>query len=35
LTERFDITLTINGNDYEVRAEARRTLVASFATATD
>jgi aerobic carbon-monoxide dehydrogenase small subunit len=27
LTERFDITLNINGLDYEVRAEARRTLV--------
>jgi carbon-monoxide dehydrogenase small subunit len=27
LTERFDITLNINGLDYEVAAEARRTLV--------
>src|SRR5579871_4386610 len=27
LAERFDITLNINGLDYEVAAEARRTLV--------
>src|SRR5215831_2716861 len=27
MTETFDITLTINGRDYEVAAEARRTLV--------
>jgi aerobic carbon-monoxide dehydrogenase small subunit len=27
LTEKFDITLNINGRDYLVRAEARRTLV--------
>jgi len=26
-TEKFDITLNINGADYAVRAEARRTLV--------
>jgi len=27
MTEKFDITLNINGRDYAVRAEARRTLV--------
>ncbi|HWN48339.1 MAG TPA: (2Fe-2S)-binding protein [Xanthobacteraceae bacterium] len=27
MTEKFDITLNINGRDYLVRAEARRTLV--------
>jgi carbon-monoxide dehydrogenase small subunit len=27
VTEKFDITLNINGRDYLVRAEARRTLV--------
>jgi carbon-monoxide dehydrogenase small subunit len=27
MTEKFDITLNINGRDYVVRAEARRTLV--------
>jgi carbon-monoxide dehydrogenase small subunit len=27
MTETFDITLTINGQEYPVRAEARRTLV--------
>jgi len=27
LTDKFDITLNINGLDYEVAAEARRTLV--------
>jgi carbon-monoxide dehydrogenase small subunit len=27
MTETFDITLTINGADYPVRTEARRTLV--------
>jgi carbon-monoxide dehydrogenase small subunit len=27
MTEKFDITLNINGLDYEVQAEARRTLV--------
>jgi len=27
MTEKFDITLNINGRDYPVRAEARRTLV--------
>jgi carbon-monoxide dehydrogenase small subunit len=27
MTEKLDITLTINGRDYEVAAEARRTLV--------
>ena len=27
MTEKFDITLNINGRDYPVRVEARRTLV--------
>jgi carbon-monoxide dehydrogenase small subunit len=27
MTEKFDITLTINGSDYAVRVEPRRTLV--------
>ena len=27
MSEKFDITLNINGRDYTVRAEARRTLV--------
>ena len=27
MTEKFDITLTINGQDYPIRVEARKTLV--------
>ena len=27
MTEKFDITLTINGRDYPIRVEARKTLV--------
>ena len=27
MTEKFDITLNINGRDYPIRVEARRTLV--------
>ena len=26
MTERFDITLTINGRDYPIRVEPRKTL---------
>ena len=27
MTEKFDLTLTVNGRDYDVRVEARKTLV--------
>ena len=27
MTEKFDITLTINGRDYPIRVEPRKTLV--------